>query len=132
MTGYRALAVEKTRIDEVIDADRGLTRLVYGFVASGTIWLVFGTLIGEYLALKFVWPDLGVAPWLSFGRLRPVHTNVVFWGWASPAMLGLALWIVPRTSQHALYSTRLGWVSLGLIHAGVLAGVVCLVNGVSN
>jgi cytochrome c oxidase cbb3-type subunit 1 len=132
MTEYRALAAEKTRIDEVIEADRGLTRLVYGFVASGTIWLVFGTLIGEYLALKFVWPDLGVAPWLSFGRLRPVHTNVVFWGWASPAMLGLALWIVPRTSQRALYSTRLGWVSLGLIHAGVLAGVLCLVNGVSN
>ena len=96
MTAYRALAVQKTRIDELIDVDRRLTRVVYAYLASGTFWLVFGTLVGEYLALKFVSPDLGVAPWLSFGRLRPVHTNVVFWGWASTAMLALALWVVPE------------------------------------
>jgi cytochrome c oxidase cbb3-type subunit 1 len=132
VTAYRALAVQKTRIDELIDVDQRLTRVIYAYLASGTFWLVFGTLVGEYLALKFVWPDLGVAPWLSFGRLRPVHTNVVFWGWASTAMLALALWVVPRTSQRSLWSLRLAWVSLGLIDAGVLVGVLCLVNGVSN
>src|SRR4029077_20800255 len=73
VTAYSALAVQKTRIDELIDVDQRLTRVVYAYLVSGTFWLVFGTLVGEYLALKFVWPDLGVAPWLSFGRLRPVH-----------------------------------------------------------
>jgi len=132
VTGYRPLAVRKTSVDELIDVDQRLTRLVYAYVATATVWLVVGTLVGAYLALKFVWPDLGVAQWLSFGRLRPVHTNIVFWGWASPAMLALALWVVPRTSQRRLHSIRLAAASLALINAAVVAGVVCLLNGVNN
>src|SRR5258708_17942040 len=132
MIGYRSLAVQKTPIDELIDVDQQLTRLVYAYVASGAAWLVFGTLVGAYLALKFVWPDLGVAPWLSFGRVRRVHTNVVFWGWGSLAMLALALWVVPRTSQRRLHSVRLAAVSLALMNGAVLAGVLCLLNGVNN
>lgn len=128
----RPLAVSKSHVVEVIDSDRRLTWLVWDYLASATVWLVFGTLIGEYLGLKFAWPDLGVAPWLSFGRLRPVHTNVVFWGWTSLAMLGLALWVVPRTSRAPIHSVRLAKVSLWLINAAVLAGVVLLVSGVTN
>src|SRR5260370_8494238 len=96
MIGYRLPAVQKTPIDELIDVDQRLTRLVYAYVASGAAWLVFGTLVGAYLALKFVWPDFGVAPWLSFGRLRPVHTNVVFWCSPSPPILPLAPCLLPR------------------------------------
>src|SRR5260370_39074241 len=132
MIGYRALAVQKTPIDELIDVDQQLTSLVYAYVASGAAWLVFGTLVGAYLALKLVWPDLGVAPWLSFGRLRPVHTNVVFWGWASLAMLALAPWVVPRTSQRRLPSVRLAAGSPAPMHGAVLAGVLCLLNGRNN
>ncbi|HKI95603.1 MAG TPA: cbb3-type cytochrome c oxidase subunit I [Gemmatimonadales bacterium] len=132
MTTQRPLTVQKTRIDELIDADHSLTRLVYAYIACAAIWLVFGTLVGEYLGLKFVWPDFGVEPWLSFGRLRPVHTNVVLWGWASLGMIGLALWVVPRTCQRALHSTRLAWISLLLLNAAVLAGVICLASGVNN
>lgn len=128
----RPLTVDKTRVDEIIDADHRLTHLVYTFLACATVWLVFGTLVGEYLGLKFAWPDLGVAPWLSFGRLRPVHTNVVFWGWTSLSMIALALWVVPRTSQKALHSLRLGWLSLGLINVAVFAGVIQLLLGVTN
>src|SRR5260370_20937181 len=99
MIGYRALAVQKTPIDELIDVDQQLTRLVYAYVASSAAWLVFGTLVGAYLAVKFVSPDLGVAPWLSVGRLPPVHTDVVCWGWATLRMSSLALWRVPPTSH---------------------------------
>jgi cytochrome c oxidase cbb3-type subunit 1 len=128
----RALAVPKNRVVEVIESDRRLTRLVWSYLVSATVWLIFGTLIGEYLGLKFAWPDLGTAPWLSFGRLRPVHTNVVFWGWTSLSMLALALWVVPRTSQTPIYSVRLARVSLWLINCAVLAGVLLLLSGVTN
>ncbi len=131
-TTLRPLTVAKARVDEVIDADHRLTRLVYAYLVCATAWLVFGTLIGEYLGLKFAWPELGVASWLSFGRLRPVHTNVVFWGWTSLAMIALALWVVPLTSQRALHSLKLAWISLGLMNASVLFGVVQLLSGVTN
>jgi len=132
MTTLRPVAVAKTHIEKVIDADFNLTRLVYAYVATSCWWLVFGSLIGEYLGIRFAFPDFGVHPYLSFGRLRPVHTNVLFWGWASPAMIALSLYVVPRTSQKKLYSTRLAWVSLFLINLSLLSGVILLLNGVTN
>lgn len=132
MAFNRPVAVEKTRIDELIDEDSQLTGLVLAFIGSAAFWLVFGTLIGEYLGFRFVAPDLGVAPVLSFGRLRPVHTNVVFWGWSSLGMLGLAIYVVSRTSQRTLYSIRLGWTSLALLNAAVVAGVILLLSGINN
>jgi len=128
----RALTVEKASVDERAEADPDLVRLVFAFVACGAVWLLFGTLVGEYLGLTFVWPDLGRVSWLSFGRLRPVHTNTVFWGWSSLGMLALAHYVVPRTCKTELYSTRLGWVSLALFNLAVVAGVVQLMAGVNN
>lgn len=129
---HRPLAVPKDRVQEVIEADGALTRLVWRYLLSATVWLIFGTLVGEYLGIKFTRPDLGVAPWLGFGRLRPVHTNVVFWGWTSLAMLGLALWVVPRTSQAPLHSIRSARTSLWLINGAVLVGSLLLMAGVNN
>jgi len=69
--------------------DPELSKLVLWYLICATIWLLFGTTIGEYVGIKFVAPDADHLSWLSFGRLRPVHTNAVFWGWASLGMLGL-------------------------------------------
>jgi cytochrome c oxidase cbb3-type subunit 1 len=125
-------AAEKTGIDRIIDEDFRLTRLIYSYIVCAAFWLVFGTSIGEYLGIRFDFPDFGVHPLLSFGRLRPIHTNTVFWGWASLGMISLALYVVPRTSQRKLYSTRLAWISLFLINLSVLSGVILLLRGVNN
>lgn len=128
----RPLTVAKSRVDERYDTDVRLTRLVYAYLATSAVWLLVGTLVGSYLSLKFIWPDLGVAPALSFGRLRPVHVNIVFWGFASPGMLGLTLWVVPRTCRTALASHRMAWIALALINASVIAGALQLLLGVTN
>lgn len=109
-----------------------LARLVLWFLGSACFWLVFGTSVGEYLGIKFMAPDADHVSWLSFGRLRPVHTNVVFWGWASMAMLGLAYYVVPRVGNNALASIRKGWWSLYLINAAVLLGTLTLMAGINN
>ena len=113
-----------------IDAD--LTRLVLWYVGCATFWLVFGTSVGEFVGIKFVAPDIDHVSWLSFGRLRPVHTNAVFWGWASLAMLGLGHYVVPRVSNTKLFSINLGWYSLILINTAVFAGTICLMAGINN
>jgi cytochrome c oxidase cbb3-type subunit 1 len=76
----RPRAVAKARVGPVADTDTVWARLVFGYLAWATAWLLFGTLVGEYLGIKFVIPDIDHVPWLSFGRLRPVHTNAVFLG----------------------------------------------------
>jgi len=132
MPKHRPIAVEKTHIDRIIDADARLTNLVYAFVASASLWLVFGSLVDEYLGIRLSFPDFGVYPLLSFGRLRPIHTNVVLWGWSSLGMIALALYAVPRTSQKSLYSIPLARASLYILNIAIFAGVILLLNGVNN
>lgn len=109
-----------------------LSKLVLWFIGTAAFWLVFGTTVGEYLGIKFVSPDVDQLSWLSFGRLRPVHTNAVFWGWASLGMLGLGHYIVPRVGNTPLASIKMGWWTLYLINASVIIGTICLIAGINN
>jgi cytochrome c oxidase cbb3-type subunit I len=112
--------------------DAGLSRMILWYLGSAAFWLVVGTSVGEYLGIKFVAPDADHLSWLSFGRLRPVHTNMVFWGWASLGMLGIGNYIVPRVSNTPLASLKLGWWALWLTNAQVLLGTLCLMGGINN
>lgn len=112
--------------------DPELSKLVLWYLICATIWLLFGTTIGEYVGIKFVAPDADHLSWLSFGRLRPVHTNAVFWGWASLGMLGLGYYVVPRVGNNKLFSYKLGWWSLYLINATVFLGTIALMSGINN
>lgn len=109
-----------------------LTKLILWYLACATVWLVIGTTIGEYLGIKFIAPDLDHNSWLSFGRLRPVHTNMVFWGWASLAMIGLAYYVVPRVSNVDIASIEKGYQSLILINVAVFLGSISLMIGINN
>ncbi len=114
------------------NVDPQLSKLVIAYIVCAAIWLIFGTSVGEYVGIKFVAPDVDTVSWLSFGRLRPVHTNAVFWGWASLGMLGLGFYIVPTVSNIKLYSYKWGWISLFLINAAVLLGTISLMAGINN
>lgn len=106
--------------------------MILWYLGSAAFWLVLGTSVGEYLGIKFVAPDADHLSWLSFGRLRPVHTNMVFWGWASLGMMGLGNYIVPRVSNTSLASLKLGWWALWLTNAQVILGTLCLMTGINN
>ncbi len=112
--------------------DPQLAKLVLWYTITATFWLVFGTSVGEYVGIKFVAPDIDQTSWLSFGRLRPVHTNSVFWGWASLGMLALGYYAVPRVGNNKLYSYKLGWIALILINASVALGTISLMAGINN
>ncbi|SMD01831.1 cbb3-type cytochrome c oxidase subunit I [Pedobacter nyackensis] len=112
--------------------DPALSKLILWYLGAATFWLLFGTTVGEYLGIKFVAPDADQLSWLSFGRLRPVHTNAVFWGWASLGMIGLGLYVVPRVGNAPLASIKMGWYSLWLINAAVVVGSLCLMAGINN
>ncbi len=112
--------------------DARLSKLVIWFVGSATFWLVLGTSIGEYLGIKFVAPDVDHFSWLSFGRLRPVHTNMVFWGWSSLAMIGLGYYVVYTVSNTVVKSLNSAWLSLILIKSSVLIGSISLMAGINN
>ncbi len=111
---------------------KDVSKMVLLYLGCAIFWLVLGTSIGEYLGIKFVAPDVDHQSWLSFGRLRPVHTNMVFWGWASIAMLGFANYVIPRVGNVNLYSTKLGYYALILLNIAVICGTISLMAGINN
>ncbi len=113
-------------------ADPAAVRIAYEFFLGATFWLLVGTAAGLLIALKLNWPDFLAVSWLSFGRVRPIHTNTVFWGWSSMALVGAALYIVPRTSRTPLWSPRLARTGLWLWHASLVAGLLTLAAGVTR
>ncbi len=109
-----------------------LNKLILYFLGTAIFWLIIGTTFGLYAGIKYVAPDVEHTSWLSFGRLRPAHTNAVFWGWASLAMVGLSYYVVTRVSNVENYNIKQGYLSLILINAAVLAGTISVLAGVNN
>jgi cytochrome c oxidase cbb3-type subunit 1 len=112
--------------------DPATVHVAFEYLTCATFWLLVGTVAGLLDAIKLNWPDVLAVPWLSFGRIRPVHTNTVFWGWSSMGLVGLALYVVARTSRAPLWSPTLSRVSLGLWNVAAAAGMVTLSVGVTR
>ncbi|WP_276133451.1 cbb3-type cytochrome c oxidase subunit I [Polluticoccus soli] len=112
--------------------DPALAKLVVWYLGCAAFWLVVGTGIGEYVGIKFIAPDADHVSWLSFGRLRPVHTNMVFWGWASLGIIGLGYYVISTVSNTKLYNIKMGWITLAFINAQVILGTISLMAGINN
>ena len=87
-------------------------KVVARFAVMTVVWGIVGMLVGVIIAAELVWPDLlaGI-PFLSYGRLRPLHTNAVIFAFGGCALMATSFYVVQRTCH-----TRLAF--------GVLADVV--------
>src|SRR5450631_1840686 len=100
------------------------------FTISATVWLLITTAVGLLLSFKFTYPDLATNPLLSFGRLRAIHTNGTFYGWASIALTGLAFNVAARASAVELKQRRLAWATLWSYNLAALLGTISLDLGI--
>jgi cytochrome c oxidase cbb3-type subunit 1 len=83
-------------------------KVVQQFTIMTVVWGIVGMTVGVLIAAQLVWPQLNFdTPWLSFGRLRPLHTNAVIFAFGGCALMGSSLFVVQRTCQTALLSDRL-------------------------
>jgi cytochrome c oxidase cbb3-type subunit 1 len=112
--------------------DRSLVSVFSAYVASATLWLLFATGIGLLMAFKFGAPEFGAGAWLTFGRLRPIHTNATFYGFASIALIGLGYYVAARSSGTKLYSAALAWLGLALFNVAAVAGTIALDLGYND
>jgi cytochrome c oxidase cbb3-type subunit 1 len=101
------------------------------FVGSATFWLLLTTAVGLLLSFKFPYPDWATNPFLSFGRLRAIHTNGTFYGWASIALSGLAIYVAARTSGIAVAGKRMAWLSLACYNLAAILGTITLDLGMN-
>jgi len=100
------------------------------FYITSVIWIVIATVYGLTAAIELVAPDLlGNISFLLFGRIRPIHINIVLFGFLTPSLIGSALYIIPVLTQTKLYSERLANLSFVLWNIFLVASVVTLSQG---
>ena len=74
------------------------------------IWAVFGLFIGVWVASLLAWPNLTFdAAWSSYGRLRPVHTTSVIFGFGGNALIATSFHVLQRTSRARLADQISPW-----------------------
>jgi cytochrome c oxidase cbb3-type subunit I len=113
------------------DADSKDAAIFSAYTLSATFWLLFATAVGLLLSFKFPYPDWATNPLLSFGRLRAIHTNGTFYGWATIALVGAALYVAARSSGVAIAGKRWAWLGLICFNTAAIAGTVTLDLGMN-
>jgi cytochrome c oxidase cbb3-type subunit 1 len=83
-------------------------KVVRQFAVMTVIWGIVGMLVGVIVASQLAFPELinGI-PWLSYGRLRPLHTNAVVFAFGGSALFATSYYVVQRTCQARLFG---GWL----------------------
>ncbi|WP_444994088.1 cytochrome-c oxidase, cbb3-type subunit I [Aliikangiella sp. IMCC44359] len=82
--------------------------VVRQFSIMTVVWGIVGMLVGVIIAAQLFWPDLTYGiEFLTYGRLRPLHTNAVIFAFGGSALMGTSLYVVQRTCQAPLISNWL-------------------------
>jgi cytochrome c oxidase cbb3-type subunit 1 len=82
-------------------------KVVRQFAVMTVIWGIVGMLVGVIIAAQLVWPELNVHEFLSYGRLRPLHTNAVIFAFGGCALFATSYYCVQRTSHVPLFAPGL-------------------------
>ncbi|MFK7889581.1 MAG: cbb3-type cytochrome c oxidase subunit I [Granulosicoccus sp.] len=128
-----ASAVDQAELEDRRILDRSGRKPVLWWLTSSIVWLLLGSLYGVIASLKLHFPDwLTGDAILTFGRIRPAHLNVVAYGWASMAGVGVGLWLVPRLFKTELVGGRFATAGAVLWNMGVAFGSIAILSGFSS
>ena len=105
-------------------------KVVKQFAIMTVVWGIVGMAVGVLLAAQLYWPALNFdLPWFHFGRLRPLHTNAVIFGFGGSALFATAYYVVQRTCQARLFSDGLAAFTFWGWQAIIVAAAITLPLG---
>ncbi len=103
---------------------------VRGFALAAVVWGIVGMLVGVFIAAELAFPDMAYnIPWLSYGRLRPLHTNAVIFAFGGCALFATSYHVVQRTCQVPLFLPRLAQFTMWGWQAVIVLAAVTLPLG---
>ena len=117
------LSVSKTAPDYDLDVVRLFTIMT-------VVWGIVGMALGVFIASQLAWPALNFdTPWLSFGRLRPLHTNAVIFAFGGCGLFATSYYVVQRTCRTTLFAPTLAWFTFWGWNLVIVLAVVTLPLG---
>ena len=106
--------------------------VVRGFALSSLVWGTVGMLVGLLAAIQLAWPEWNVGPYLHFGRIRPVHTNAVIFGFTLGVVFAGSYYGIQRLCRVRMFSDTLSRINLWGWNAIIVAAAVSLLAGHST
>jgi len=108
-------------------------KVVRQFTVMTVIWGVVGMLVGVLIAAQLIWPDLNFGQsWLSYGRLRPLHTNAVIFAFGGSALFATSYYVVQRTAHARLFSDGLAAFTFWGWQAVIVLAAITLPLGITS
>ena len=105
-------------------------KVVRQFAIMTVVWGILGMGLGVFIASQLVWPQLNLdLPWTSFGRLRPLHTNLVIFAFGGCALFGTSYYVVQRTCQTRLISDSMAAFTFWGWQAVIVGALITLPMG---
>ncbi|HLQ84540.1 MAG TPA: cbb3-type cytochrome c oxidase subunit I [Salinisphaeraceae bacterium] len=103
------------------------------WLSSSVVWLVLGSVFGVLASLKLHMPELMVDhAAMTFGRVRPVHLNMVAYSWTSMAGVGVGIWLIPRLFKTPLVGGGFAVAGGILWNIGLFLGIIAVLAGFSD
>jgi cytochrome c oxidase cbb3-type subunit 1 len=110
--------------------DRSVRYPVLFFFTSAAAWLFVATILGFLSGIKLVNPDLGPQwTWLTYGRLWPLHTNALIYGWGMQAGFGIMLWLMARLCRTEVRNSITLLVAGHVWNVGITVGFLAMAMG---
>src|SRR3954462_13144985 len=108
-------------------------RVVRQFSIMTIVWGVVGMSVGVLIAAQLLWPELNFGvPWLSYGRLRPLHTNAVIFAFGGCALFASSYYVVQRTSHARLFCDKLAAFTFWGWQAVIVLAAITLPLGITS
>ncbi len=103
------------------------------FALAAVLWGVVGMLVGVIIASQLAWPELNFGiSFLSYGRLRPLHTNAVIFAFGGCALFATSYHVVQRTCQTRLFAPKLAMFTFWGWQLVILAAAITLPLGMTQ
>jgi len=108
-------------------------KVVRQFAIMTIIWGIVGMLVGVYIAAEMAWPILNFdLPYLSFGRLRALHTNAVIFAFGGSALFATSYYVVQRTCHTRIFSDKLAAFTFWGWQLVILSAAITLPLGITS
>lgn len=107
--------------------------VVRQFAIMAVVWAIVGMLVGVFIAAQLAWPFLNFdIPYLTFSRLRPLHTNAVIFAFGGCALFATSYYVVQRTCHTRLFSDKLAAFTFWGWQAVIVLAAITLPLGITS
>ncbi len=107
-------------------------KIVRAFGQASFIFALVGMLVGLLMAFQLIYPELNLGPYLTFGRLRPLHTNAVIFAFVGNGIFMGVYYSLQRLLKARMWSDKLSWIHFWGWQVIILLAAITLPMGLTT